>query len=66
MLYSIPVKERELLELSRDQEIKRGIYSFLLQKREESELSYASNISDTRIINNAASNETPVSPNIYI
>jgi len=66
MLYTIPVKERELLELSRDEEIKRGIYSFLLQKREESELSYASNLADTKIINKAASAENPVSPNGYI
>ena len=66
MLYAIPVKERELLELSRDQEIKRGIYSFLLQKREESELSYASNLADTRVINKASSFEKPVSPNIYV
>lgn len=66
MLYSIPVKERELLELSRDQEIKSGIYSFLLQKREESELSYASNIADSRVVNNASASKIPVSPNTYM
>jgi capsular exopolysaccharide synthesis family protein len=66
MLYSIPVKERELLELSRDQEIKSGIYSFLLQKREESELSYASNIADSRVVNNASASKIPVSPNNYM
>lgn len=66
MLYNIPVKERELLELSRDEEIKRGIYSFLLQKREESELSYASNLADTKIINKASAPEDPVSPNNYV
>ncbi len=66
MLHSIPVKERQLLEISRDQNIKSGIYSFLLQKREESELSYASNLSDTRIVNYAQSSNTPVSPNKLI
>lgn len=66
MLYSIPVKERELLELSRDQEIKSGIYSYLLQKREESELSYASNIADSRIVNKASASKKPVSPNNYL
>jgi tyrosine-protein kinase Etk/Wzc len=66
MLYSIPVKERELLELSRDQEIKSGIYSFLLQKREESELSYASNIADSRVVNNASASKIPISPNNYL
>jgi len=63
LLHSIPAKERELLEISRDQNIKSGIYSFLLQKREESELSYVSNLSDSRVINYAQSLNAPVSPN---
>jgi uncharacterized protein involved in exopolysaccharide biosynthesis len=63
LLQSIPTKERELLEISRDQNIKSGIYSFLLQKREESELSYVSNLSDSRIINHAQALDIPVSPN---
>ena len=63
MLYTIPVKERQLLEISRDQSIKSGIYSFLLQKREESELSYASTLSDSRVVNFAQSSNIPVSPN---
>lgn len=63
ILSSIPLKERQILELSRDQNVKNGIYSFLLQKREETKLSYASNISDTRIINNALATKKPVSPN---
>ncbi len=62
LLQSIPTKERELLEISRDQNIKSGIYSFLLQKREESELSYVSNLSDSRIINHAQALNIPVSP----
>jgi len=33
MLSSIPQKEREILEISRDQSVKNGIYSFLLQKK---------------------------------
>jgi capsular exopolysaccharide synthesis family protein len=63
MLYTIPQKERQILEISRDQSIKNGIYSFLLQKREESELSYASTLSDSRIVNYAQSSNIPVSPN---
>lgn len=63
ILGSIPLKERQILELSRDQNVKNGIYSFLLQKREETKLSYASNISDTRIINSALASKRPVSPN---
>jgi capsular exopolysaccharide synthesis family protein len=63
LLQSIPYKERELLEISRDQQIKSGIYSFLLQKREESELSYVSNLSDSRVVNYAQALPSPVSPN---
>jgi len=63
MLHSIPVKERELLEISRDKNIKSDIYSFLLQKREESELSYASTLSDSKIVNYALATNKPVSPN---
>lgn len=63
MLSSIPQKERQLLEMNRDQNIKNGIYSFLLQKREESELSYASTLSDSRVVNKAQSSKFPVSPN---
>lgn len=63
MLSTIPQKERQLLEMSRDQNIKNGIYSFLLQKKEESELSYASTLSDSRVVNQAQSSQKPVSPN---
>ncbi len=63
MLSAVPQKERQLLEMSRDQNIKNGIYSFLLQKKEESELSYASTLSDSRVVNKAQSTKKPVSPN---
>ena len=62
MLSSIPQKERQILEISRDQNVKNGIYSFLLQKKEESELSYASTFSDSRVINSAQASKFPVSP----
>jgi len=63
MLSSIPQKERDILEISRDQNVKNSIYSFLLQKKEESELSYASTLSDSRVINSAQASKYPVSPN---
>lgn len=66
LLHDIPVKERALLEISREQSIKSGIYSFLLQKREESELSFVSNIAESRIINHAQALNNPVSPNLMI
>jgi len=63
ILQSVPQKERKLLDISRDQAIKNNIYSFLLQKREESALSYASTISNSRIVDYAKASSDPVSPN---
>jgi tyrosine-protein kinase Etk/Wzc len=63
MLKSIPEKERELLGISRQQAIKNNIYTFLLQKREETALSFASAVADSRIIDKAESSDGPVSPN---
>lgn len=63
LLHGIPTKERDLLDISRDKSIKSDIYSFLLQKREESELSYASKITDSRMVNYAQASDIPVSPN---
>ncbi len=62
MLHSIPQKERELIDINREQSIKSNLYAFLLQKKEESDLAHASNISDTRIIDNAQATFSPVSP----
>ncbi len=62
LLNYIPQKEKQLLEISRDQQIKSAIYQFLLQKREESQLSFASTLSDSRVVNYAQSSRDPVSP----
>jgi len=62
MLSTIPQKERELLEISRQQEIKNNIYTFLLQKREETALSFASAIADSRVIDYAESSAAPIKP----
>ena len=62
VLSAIPQKERQLVEINRDQNITNGIYAFLLQKKEETELSYASTLSDSKVVNFAQSSESPVSP----
>ena len=63
VLQTVPQKERQLLDISREQATKSGIYAFLLQKKEESELSYASTVSDHRIVDSALAGSGPVSPN---
>lgn len=62
MLKSVPGKERALLEVSRQQAIKNNIYTFLLQKREETALAYSAAISDSRIVDTAESAGMPFSP----
>jgi tyrosine-protein kinase Etk/Wzc len=62
MLKTIPEQERELLSISRQQAIKNNIYTFLLQKREETALSFASAVADSRILDKAESSDVPVSP----
>ncbi|HUQ96359.1 MAG TPA: polysaccharide biosynthesis tyrosine autokinase [Chitinophagaceae bacterium] len=64
---SVPQKERELLEISRQQSIKNGVYQFLLQKREETALASSSiAVADSRVIDAAQSGGGPVSPNRLI
>ncbi len=63
LLNSIPQKEKQLLEISRQQSIKNQIYSYLLQRREEAALSYSTTVGNTRVIDYARSSLAPVSPN---
>lgn len=46
----IPEKERALLDISRQQGIKNAIYTFLLQKKEESAIAAASIVPNYRVI----------------
>ncbi len=64
---SIPEKERGLLSISREQEIKNNIYSYLLQKREETAMSSASTSADLRLLESGFSYNPirPLSKNYY-
>jgi len=55
LLSSIPKKERDLVEISRQQNIKTSVYNFLLQKYEETAMSLQSSIADSRVVDNALS-----------
>jgi len=61
MYTSIPKKERTLIEISRQQAIKNNIYTYLLQKREETALSSASTSADLRVLERG-SFSGPISP----
>ena len=62
ILQTVPQKERDLLDISREQSTMSAIYAFLLQKKEESELSHASTLPDHRIVDSAEASGAPVSP----
>lgn len=60
---SIPKKEREFVSIKRQQGIKESLYLLLLQKREETALSYASTVTDSRIVDMPFSSPGPIKPN---
>ncbi len=59
----VPGMEKKLLEISRDQSTKEGLYLYLLQKREEEVLSLAAPVSSTRIVSLPKAGNFPISPN---
>ncbi len=61
-LQALPEKERGLLVITKQEAILNNVYSFLLQKREETALSYASTVPDSRTVDIALSTMDPVSP----
>ena len=69
LIKTVPGKERALVDITRQQGIKNNLYVYLLQKREETALSYASAVSDSRTIDMARNSAEPVKPvkrNIYL
>jgi capsular exopolysaccharide synthesis family protein len=59
---SIPRKERELLEIVRQQRVKESLYLYLLEKKEEIALTMQMAESNVRIIDRARTTKEPVSP----
>jgi capsular exopolysaccharide synthesis family protein len=68
LLSQVPRKERGLLDISRQQAIKNNIYTFLLQKREETALSSAGTTPDLRVLEKGSSYGPikPVAKNFYL
>ncbi len=60
---SVPKYEREYREIQRQQQIKESLYLYLLQKREETAITLAVTVSNTKIIDEAFSDNLIVSPN---
>lgn len=63
MLRSMPEKERQLLEISREKENKKAYFEQLLKQKDETELSLNATVSDSRIVDEPEATTEPVSPN---
>ncbi len=61
-LRAIPQKEREYVGIKRQQTIKENLYLYLLQKREETALAYASTVTDSRLLDAPKTSYLPVKP----
>lgn len=61
-LSSNPKQEEYLLSVQRQQTVKEALYLFLLQKREENELSQAFTAYNTRTISSPNGNSGPIAP----
>lgn len=63
-IYSVPKNERALRDITRQQQTTEALYLYLLQKREESQITYASATPNSKVVDYAYSSELPVSPKV--
>jgi len=61
-LKTIPEQERMLLEITRRKAVKNDLFAFLLQKREETALSYVPINEDDTVVTSAQASLEPISP----
>lgn len=59
----LPQRAKELLEIEREKDIKQRLYNFLLEKREETAMSKASTIPNSKILSYAVGVSKPIKPN---
>lgn len=61
-MYSMPRRERELLEIERQKDVKENLYLYLLQKREEAAVSLAVTAPKGRVVEPASLSYAKLSP----
>ncbi len=62
MLTSVPPKEKKVLDIARQQAIKETLYTYLLNKREETSLQLAISEANIRIVEQPFGSNSPISP----
>ncbi len=65
-LTSLPLNEKLLRSINRNQQTKESLYLFLLQKREEAKVSFAVTEPSIKIVEYAISNSNPIFPKVKI
>ncbi|HKG07143.1 MAG TPA: polysaccharide biosynthesis tyrosine autokinase [Pedobacter sp.] len=65
-LRSVPVLEKGLQERTREQGVKTTLYHYLLQKREETELSLSTTVPTSQVIDKPAAASIPVKPKVQL
>jgi capsular exopolysaccharide synthesis family protein len=65
---NLPGREREFITIKRQQSIKENLYVYLLQKKEEVSLNYATTVSNYKVLDNAYSlpSKWPSKPIIFL
>lgn len=61
-IYAAPSNERALRDISRQQQTTESLYLYLLQKREESQITFASAAPKSKIVDAAYGSTLPISP----
>ena len=61
-IYAAPSNERALRDISRQQQTTESLYLYLLQKREESQITFASAAPKSKIVDAAYGSELPIAP----
>jgi tyrosine-protein kinase Etk/Wzc len=65
-IYNMPTQERAYLNLTRERDVKQQLYLYLLQKKEETAVTRASNISNASVIETPQASLSPYFPNKYL
>lgn len=61
-IYSAPKKQRQFRDIKRQQDIKEGLYLYLLEKREEAAITHGVSSPNAKIVDISYASERPVAP----